>query len=447
MFLWRAFVLRYNKEAMKTLLRVTYSFTVRVRRSAGYYHDEFAGLSKGVYWLTLAQVISLVASFLLTLAFTHYLSKAEYGTFKYFFSIASILAVPTLPGMIPAVTRAVARGNEHIYRVALFTRLKWSSISGFLASLLALYYFTAGNTAYAIISLIIALTIPLSGAFTTYRAYLSGKTRFRAMALAHIASRIFVTLCAVFVAILTQNILFTLITFFFAGFCTNFFFTLLFPPRKTRPEIQSVLKSHPAITYGKHLSALRIISVIAEYADNVILFLFLGPTAVAVYALAVTPIKRMNLFFARTSRPILVARFSEHTPGELKRILPFLVGVLFLFATLLALLYFLLAPLVFGFLFPDYQASIPLTQLAIVIILLTPFALYNTALVSQMQTKRLMVQKLTSRIFKLIAIAVLTYYFGLVGMVVSLILFILVYTVMNIILFQTVKDEPTQPMA
>jgi len=53
-----------------------------LRRSEKYFKTDMVYLAHGGFWLTLGQIISSAASFLLAIAFANLLPKETYGTYK-----------------------------------------------------------------------------------------------------------------------------------------------------------------------------------------------------------------------------------------------------------------------------------------------------------------------------------------------------------------------------
>src|SRR5437868_5720048 len=82
-------------------------------------------LIKGGSWLGVNQILSSLIAFALSLAFANLLAPGTYGVYKFILSVATILTIPTLPGIDAAVNRAVARKFEGTMIVGMKTKLRW----------------------------------------------------------------------------------------------------------------------------------------------------------------------------------------------------------------------------------------------------------------------------------------------------------------------------------
>src|SRR3989338_3757032 len=83
-----------------------------LRRSEGILKTDMVYLVKGNSWLILSQVVSILASLAVDVAFANLITPEEYGNYKYVFSLAGIISAFTLSGLTVAVLRATARGHE-----------------------------------------------------------------------------------------------------------------------------------------------------------------------------------------------------------------------------------------------------------------------------------------------------------------------------------------------
>src|SRR3989338_1976898 len=131
-----------------------------LRWSERYTKTDMVYLASGGFWLTLGQIISSAATFGLAIAFANLLPKETYGTYKFILSIAGILSVLTLPGMMTALTQAVARGFEGSVIPALKLRVRWGMLAGLGNLVVATYYYFNGNTKLTISFLIVAAFLP-----------------------------------------------------------------------------------------------------------------------------------------------------------------------------------------------------------------------------------------------------------------------------------------------
>src|SRR5690606_7328003 len=83
-----------------------------LRWSERYTKTDMVYLARGGTWLTLGTIAATALAFISALVFANFLPKDVYGTYSFVLSMAAILAIPTLHGMMTATARAVARGYD-----------------------------------------------------------------------------------------------------------------------------------------------------------------------------------------------------------------------------------------------------------------------------------------------------------------------------------------------
>src|SRR3989344_9139507 len=113
-------------------------------RAERFLKTDLRYLLQGGFWLTLAKIVSITASFLSSIAFANLLPEETYGLYRYVLSLLAILAIPTLDGVDRALTRSVAQGHEGTFVPAIFTKMRWGTLGGVGALGLAAYYYFQG---------------------------------------------------------------------------------------------------------------------------------------------------------------------------------------------------------------------------------------------------------------------------------------------------------------
>ena len=155
---------------------------IKIRRllvwSQKYTQTDMVYLAEGGFWLTLGQMVSTAASFLLAIAFANLLDPITYGNYRYVLSLIGMLSVLTLTGMGIAITQATARGLEGSFYTGFKTKLKWGLLASLASIGLAGYYWLQGNNLLPIPLLISATFLPLMQASQVYKDLLIGKKLF-----------------------------------------------------------------------------------------------------------------------------------------------------------------------------------------------------------------------------------------------------------------------------
>lgn len=326
--------------------------------SGRYVKADMLYLTRSSFWLILAQVVASLSSFFLAVAFANLVPKEVYGTYKYILSLAGVLVVFTLTGMNIAVTQAVARGYEGMLKKAFWEQIKWNSVLLVVGIIGSAYYFWSGDRVIAISFLLIGILSPLYNSANTYISFLNGKKDFKHAA-KYNTMAVVATTIAVFVTMLaTKNVLWLVAVYFIFLAGTNLFF-YIYTFRKYRPNS---LTDEKSISYGKHLSLINVVGIMANYFDSIFVFQYLGAVNLAIYSLAVAPINQMNNL-SKIGATIIVPKFAERPIKDVSRVLYKRVFLFFIIGAIIAGVYILAAPLLFKMLFPKYLSSVIFSRL------------------------------------------------------------------------------------
>jgi O-antigen/teichoic acid export membrane protein len=183
------------------------------------------------------------------------------------------------------------------------------------------------------------------------------------------------------------------------------------------------------------MSFLNLLSVIADKIDSIIIFSFLGPVNLAVYAFAALLPEQIKTF-AKLLIPLYMPKLAERSIYDIRLALRHRLLQLLALGAVVVILYILAAPLLFTILFPIYIESVPFTQLYAVATLVTLVWIPFTAIFqSHRRTKELYIMNNVSSVFLLIALPILTYQFGIGGAILSEILYRLLGAIVAIYLF------------
>jgi len=405
-----------------------------LRWSEKYTQTDMIYLAKGGFWLTLGQITSSVSEFLLAIAFANLIPKETYGTYRYVLSLGSILAIPTLFGMNTAIVRTVARGYEGSFIPALKTRLRWG-ILGVLAGLgLAGYYFLNGNITLTICFLIAAVFLPLMNSFTIYESFLGGKKRFDIQSKYNITLQILTVGTLIITLSLTKNLFLILFAYFVSHTLLRFIF-LQITIKKAKFSKEQDPK---AISYGKHLSLMGTMELIAKYLDKVLIWHFLGAPEVAIYSFARTPIRKIQELFGKTMGPLALPKFSKRTVKELKATLPKKILKLFLLVIPIIGLYIIFIPYIYEIIFPQYLDSIKYTRVLAFILLSAPLMFLGTSLEGHAKKKEMYIYKSIGNIVYIVLLIILLPLYKIWGVVFATLLFYLINSILLIVIFKKI---------
>lgn len=405
-----------------------------LRKSEKYTKTDMVYLAKGSFWLNLGQIISSIAGLNMAIALANLLPPETYGVYKFILSFLAILTIPTLNGMNTALIRAVAQGNEGTLWPAVKEKIKWGALGTLGAFIMAGYYFYNQNIALVMCFLIMAVFIPFINTFTIWVQYLNGKKKFKLIGKYQTIMRILVVASIIITVFFTKNILVILFIYFTATTLIRFlFFTII---TKKYPPNNKI--DYPSIGYGKHLSLMGILTIIAKQTDKILLFHFLGPVQLAVYTFSLRPIEEMlnplnNL--AKISAP----KLSQRPINDLKKSIPGKMFRLFLVMIPIVGIYILIAPYFYQFLFPKYTDSVIYSQTFALTLLFFPNMLMSQTLIAHAKKKQLYITRTLVPGFKIILFFILLPIYGIWGAIATSLLTNLFGTFILLILFKKTK--------
>jgi O-antigen/teichoic acid export membrane protein len=395
-----------------------------------FFHTNTSYLLKSTSWLSVGSVFGIGISFFLSFLYARYLTKDLYGDYRYILSIISIAGIFTLPGMNTVITRAVARGFDGTFRNASII-IFLSSFGVTIISIIAtVYFYSQGLFSLSSGFLIAAFFIPFIEGMGSWRGFMDGKKEFQKKTYRNIIIQILygTGMASAILIIHSQNILpiYSLSILIGVYVITHaipnlFYFIKL---------IQSIPPNAPqepnALRYGFHLSLSSLPSTFATYLDGILLFHFLGPSALAVYSFAIAPSEQFKGFlgsFVTAIFPTLSKQtlLKEHI-SILRKTLPKKLMKASLGIGLLVILYILFIPIFFSLFFPRYMDAVIYSQFFSLSLILFPFGIFGTVLGIEGDPKRVHTHRVTAPLLQIAILIVLVPLFGLWGAIIGRIL-------------------------
>lgn len=383
-----------------------------LRWSERYTRTDMVYLAHGGFWLAIAYAVATISGLITAVALANFIPKEVYGTYQFVLSGAAIIASLTLTGMNSAVIRAVSQGSDSALRRGTHIRLIWSTAAAFIAAAVALYYYLNGDTTLALSFLIAGSLAPFIDTFSLARSHLIGKKLFRENALFGIARRLIPLVAIVGALYLTDDIVLLILVYFLShaavvGFLYYFMVRFYALPIAEEPEM---------VNLATHLSLMRFFTEISSQADKVLMYHFLGPSALASYALAQLPATHIR----GGCKLILSLTFPKLSVIDLPRLkqrLPFTFMIFFLASAGVVILYLLLAPFLFALLFPAYSESVLPSQMLALLALGTPRLLLSQALTIHQKKGGLYLISISQNTLRLILLGALLPWYGIWGAV------------------------------
>ncbi|MCI0542714.1 hypothetical protein L0Y69_03120, partial [bacterium] len=307
--------------------------------------------------LLAGRFFSLFFSFLLSIAFAHYLAPEIYGTYKFILSIVAILLLFSLTGSGPAITRAVARGNEGSYLDIFRLNLKWNILVFLLSLSVSGYYFLNGNSTLALGLMIAGVLAPIMQTADLHGAFLGGRKEFGKAAI-FTGLRALLAASIMYGALLfSPNPVVLILVFFAAHACISlatFIFTIVAmrPNKKVDPEARRLTK---------HTSIMGLFAGIANNIDDILVFHYLGAAELALYAFIVL-IPNQVISITKYLMSLAVPKFAAREKSLVQEGLFRKSLMVFLALFAIFLVYVFSAPWIFATFFPRYIDAVFYSQ-------------------------------------------------------------------------------------
>jgi len=374
-------------------------------------------LLKGGSWVTLDYLIQVIGGLVVTVVLANTLDKQLLGTYQFIIAVAGILGVFTLSGIGPAITAAVARGDDGVLRSGMHLKAKWSIWIIIFSGLISGYYYLQNDPVLGTAFFIVGLSVPIIQTLELYQPFLFGKEAFKDSVLLGIWRKIIPIVAVVVTVFLTQNLVILIAAYFFSNALAM---TLVYAStiRKYRPGL-----SHDAqmINHGKHLSVFKVLGTIGIHIDKILIWHFLGPAEVAIYTIAQLAMVYSGGIVS-SLQSIVLPKFAKRDLPTLQKTLPRKVLLFTAILGVAGLLYMILIPVVFSILFPRYSEAVPLAQLFGLSFLLLPRVIFGRVLIAHQLIKEQYVLNLFSALTRVFLILTLLPAYGLWGAVYAVII-------------------------
>lgn len=365
-------------------------------------------------YLMIGNIISIVSSFLLSITFARLLSQEVYGQYNYILSIMAILAISSLHGINTAIIQGVSRGFDGVLKKGLEIKLKWGLLGSIGSIGVALYFWLQGNGQFTIAFLIIAIFLPLFKGGEIYQSYLDGKKLFGKRATYSTLIQVLSTVIIIFTLFLTKNLIILILVYFLSYSLLRVLFLFLII-KKTKPNS---INNPEFITYGKHLSLMGIVGLVAQQIDKILLFNFIGPIQLAIYSFATLPVEhiRTPLQFIQE---IALPKLSNQPNENIKKTLPKKLFIIIIVIITIIVLYYIVSPYFFQIFYPQYTESVFYSRLFSLTLLVFPVSMMTLSIQARMQTKELYKISIINPAFQIILMIVLIPSYGILGAIIA----------------------------
>ncbi|KND50749.1 MAG: O-antigen export protein [Parcubacteria bacterium C7867-001] len=418
-------MLRHIKERAATALRSTERYT----------KTDMVYLVTNGGWLTFAQIAIGLIAFLLSIAFANFVPKDVYGDYRFLISIFWTLSAFSMTGLAPALSRAVAKGEDGSYGSAVRLSILWSIPMALVGMGIAGYYATQGNFELAGGALIIALIGPFWQGSYFFGSFLEGKQAFRENAIAGILLNLIPAALLLAAMFLARDALVFLSIYLGASILTAFGISW-YVSRKYGAAKTPL--SAEAKNLSGHFSIMSILSTLAQQIDNILVYHYLGAVELALYSFATAIPDQMKVLF-NTVATIALPRFVKRPLAEIQQTFWYRFAGFSALAIVATLLYVVLAPLFFQIFFPTYADAVPYSQLFALSLIPIGAIIPVTILEAHAKKRELYIYNVLGPVFQIVSMFIGIVFYGLVGLIVARIVSRVFGLILGGILIRTAK--------
>jgi O-antigen/teichoic acid export membrane protein len=405
--------------------------------SEKYTKTDMVYLASSGLWINISQGFSTLSGLILVIALGNILPPETYGNYKFILSVVSILCISSLNGMSNAIVRSVSQGNESTIYPAIVSKAKWSIIGSIGSLFLSGYYFFINqNIEIALSFIILSIFIPFINSSSIWRDYLNGKKLYKDLGIYDAVKQIVKIVAVITTILLTRNILIIIFVYFGSEIIIKII--LLIKTIKKYPPNEKI--DVEAVSYGKHLSLMGVLSVISAQIDKILIFSLISPAQLAIYSFSLRPIQEIKAVLLNLMR-VSLPKLSTRTSTLLQETIPRKMLVMFFALLPITIFYIFIAPIFYKLVLPQYINSVFYSQIFAVSILFFPKNIIEFAMVSQQHKKSLYISKTTYPIFKILLLPVLMPFFGILGLIYAQIVTEFFHLILLSILFFRNKKE------
>jgi O-antigen/teichoic acid export membrane protein len=374
---------------------------------------------RGGFWLISSQFILIIFGLATSVFFANYLEETEFGKYRYLISISIILSSFSLSGLGQSILQTAIKKYYYFYTESVRLSLIYNLGISFSGIIGAIYYFINENITLAIGCLLIAILQPVITTFSFVPGFLQGQKKFRESTFTQVLKSLLVAISSLVGLYFTHNILILFFIYLSSQALTGFISHFLYRPAKNTGELYTQEIKNQYISYAKHTSIRNIISTIAFRLDSVLLFTSLGALELAVYTIATQIPEQIKGSFKNLSS-LLFPKYSNHSDIKTIKISIAKKSLqLFIILVAISIIYSMIAPFLYKLLFPKYLDAIFYSQLFSIAFPAYIYYLPLTALMSQLDDKKLYAFHIKTSIFQIFVTIAFVYTSGLLGAIIA----------------------------
>lgn len=378
----------------------------------------------GSFWLVLGRVLTSGIGFFVTVAFANLLNPELFGTYKYIITIAGITAALSLNGMGGAIHRSISRGEQNVIPSMFKKAIFWGLPASTICLGAGIYYLYMDNQTLGYSLIIIAATNPLLSALGMSKNFFIASGHFKLAAIYHTIRFVSKSLVVVTVLYLSSNlesealrIVLIVFSYFISGVVFDYLTYL--HSIKVMGISRDDTHSEPTLRYAKHLSLLGAAQLIVGQLDQLLLWHFSGPVALATYTIASGPTRELRTI-SENMNNVIFPKISQKNINDAKTTVKRRSMHFFLIYLVMVIVYIISAPHLFNWFFPQYLDAIFPSQLLALVLLFQARRLFDMILFVHSGIRDRYIVTLPSQITRVIVMIIAIPLYGIYGAIFAL---------------------------
>ncbi len=376
-------------------------------------------LIRSVYeikWAIVNQIILSIGAFGTIVILSRFLNRDIFGEIRYIAAILAILSFFSLPGASSIVIQsASAIGKKRVVQI-IKDQLQWGLIATAGALVFSLFYFLKGNVGLGYGFLVGGFFAPIANLYQMPGHLLAGLKHFKSKTFVDTAIMSAIILGAILGTLLTHNVPGTLLFYFgiqSIATLTFLFYTVKKTPDNDATDADEILD----ITHSRQLTIFQAPFTLLPALEKVFIFLLLGPSAFAVFTIAVLPIEHMRSAFRNLLQFSVLPHFENEAKATLSLKKWLTTASILTVGGIAVLIIFI--KIILPIFFPQYIEAMPFGHILILAIIPVPLQILTLALIASRKIKDLFLYAGSLTTVNIVTFMALIPLFGLMGAVVA----------------------------
>jgi O-antigen/teichoic acid export membrane protein len=373
-------------------------------------------------WAALEVIVEILLTIGVSALMAHIFSKKSFGMYSFLFTLISFLSLTSLPGLYVVVFRATAKQLHGVFiRATKFGFLTAQLGSIILLTIAGLYMFRS-NQAMARASAIAALLFPFYYGIRTWMSYMQGRELFKIYSIFRIFSHLGVSIALSLALIITRGNFIVVVTTYLVT-VSILQVTFYYKSKAIAPPANDEIEPNWLASSIK-LTAINLSSHIYNYADKLIVGIFLGVELLAVYTIASGIVFAINSLIEQSLTASYPHIFRAN-PAEILNIIKRTIPTIFILVVAATFVLIMITPIILPLLYSTkYLSAVLYTQLYLAILPLAGILFLLTAITTSLKGEAFLAKtKIYIAIFIVILYLALIPLFGIYGALISSVIY------------------------